>query len=99
LKTNEALKIHNMKTILAKMNELKREIRLTDDDIAIIIYTSMDQDYFTNMLIQQGEFLKWFNLNFAGESQEEQDFLENKQDQWLSACTLAQEVISAYGDL
>jgi hypothetical protein len=99
LKPNEALKIHNMKTILAKMNELKREIRLTDDDIAIIIYTSMDQDYFTNMLIQQGEFLKWFNLNFAGESQEEQDFLENKQDQWLSACTLAQEVISAYGDL
>ena len=88
-----------MKTISEKMNELKHEIKLTDDDIAIIIYTSMDQDYFTNMLILQGEFLKWFNLNFAGESQEEQDFLENKQDQWLSACTLAQEVISAYGGL
>ena len=71
MKASVPLKIHNMKTISAKLNELKREIKLTDDDIAIIIYTSMDQDYLTNMLIQQGELLKWFNLNFAGESQEE----------------------------
>ena len=34
----------------------------------IIIYTSLDHDYFTNMLILAGEFLKWFNLNFEGES-------------------------------
>jgi len=63
----------------------------------IIIYTSMDHEWFTNLLVLQGEFLKWFNLNFEGESQEEADFLENKQDMWLSTCCLAQEVITAYG--
>ena len=43
--------------------------------------------------------MNWFNLDFAGESREELDFLENKQDVWMSTTTLAMEVVGAYGRL
>lgn len=77
-KPGEKLKIHNVKTLMAKLKSLQAEIQLSDDDINIIVYTSLDHDYFTNLLILQGEFLKWFNLDFSAESREELDFLENK---------------------
>lgn len=72
---------------------------MSDDDIAIITYTSLDHDYFTNCLILQGEFLKWFNLDFSAESREELDFLENKQDIWMATTTLAMEVVTWFGRL
>lgn len=50
-KKGEKLKIHNVKTLLAKLKSLQAEIKLTDDDISIMIYTSLDHDYFTNLLI------------------------------------------------
>jgi hypothetical protein len=78
LKPIEPIKIHNLKTVMLKMNQLKPEIGLTDDEIMIIVYTSLDHDWFTNLIVLQGEFLKWFNLNFEGESREELDFMENK---------------------
>jgi hypothetical protein len=80
LKPSEPIKIHNIKTALAKMNQLRPEIGLTDDEISIILFTSIDHDWMTNLLLLQGEFLKWFNLNFEGESREELDFMANKQD-------------------
>jgi len=43
-----------VKTLLAKMKELQRDINLTDDEVTIIIYTSIDHDYFTNLLIKAG---------------------------------------------
>lgn len=95
----EAIKIHNIKTAMTKMNQLKPEIGLTDDEISIILYTSLDQDWMTNLILLQGEFLKWFNLNFEGESREELDFMESKQDIWLSTTTLAMEIVTAYGKL
>lgn len=87
LKPKENLKIHNMKTVLVKLNELKKAIGLSSDDVSLIAYSSIDRDWFTNMLIQQGEFLKWFNLNFEGESQDEIDFIQSRQDQWLAINT------------
>jgi hypothetical protein len=80
------LQIHNVKTLLAKLNELKAEIGLTDDEITIIIYTSLDHDYLTNLLVLAGEFLMWFNLNFEGESREEIDFRDNKTEIWMATC-------------
>ena len=94
LKHKAKLKIHNVKTIFQVLNGIKDEIGLTDDDLRIIVYTSLDHEWFTNLLILQGEFLKWFNLNFEGESREELDFLENKHDIWAATTTLAMEVIS-----
>jgi hypothetical protein len=78
---------------------LKEEIGLTTDEIIIIVYTSIDADYFTNLMIMQGEFMKWFTLNFAGQSRDELDFLENKQEIWMATTTMAMEVVTAYGRL
>jgi len=60
------------------LKEIQSDVGLSDDDINIIVYTSLDHDYFTNLLILQGEFLKWFNLDFSEDTREEEDFLENK---------------------
>ena len=97
LKPLNPIKIHNVKTAFEKLNQLKAEINLTDEEIHIIIFTSLDFDWFTNMIVLQGEFRKWFDMNFEGESREELDFRENKQDIWLATTTMALEVISWYG--
>jgi len=94
LKPSEPIKIHNIKTALAKMNQLKPEIGLTDDEISVILFTSIDHDWMTNLLLLQGEFLKWFNLNFEGESREELDFMASKQDMWIATTALAMEIVT-----
>ena len=76
------------------MKELKTEIGLSDDEICIILFTSLDHDWLTNLLLLQGEFLKWFNLNFDGESREELDFLAQKKDMWVATTALAMEIIT-----
>ena len=43
-----------------------------------------------------GEYLKWFNLNFEGESTEERDFKDNKEEIWISTCLQAAGIIKAY---
>jgi Ca2+-binding EF-hand superfamily protein len=97
LKPKERIKIHNVKTLMTKLKEHQLDIGFTDDEINIIVYTSIDHDYFTNLLILQGEFLKWFNLDFSETSREELDFLENKQDIWMATTTLAMEVVTWFG--
>jgi len=87
LRPKEKLKIHNMKTVLIKLNELKSKIGLNNDEISIIAYSSIDRDWFTNMIIMQGEFLKWFNLNFEGESQDKLDFVDKKTNEWMAITT------------
>jgi len=44
LKSREQVKAHNVKTLKRKLNELKGEIGLTNDDITIIVFTSLDHD-------------------------------------------------------
>lgn len=51
LKPKERIKLHNVKTLIAKLKEHQLAIDLTDDEINIIVYTSLDHDYFTNLLI------------------------------------------------
>jgi hypothetical protein len=41
----------------------------------------------------------WFNLNFEGESTEERDFKENKEEIWVSTCIQAANVIKAFNGL
>jgi len=50
----KGVKIHNVKTLTAKLNELKGEIGLNDDEICLIIYTSLDHDWLTNLLVLAG---------------------------------------------
>ena len=93
------IQIHNVKTLLAKLNELKSDIGFTDEDILLIIYTSLDHDYFTNLLILAGEFLKWFNLNFEGESREEIDFKDNKCEIWNSTIIQAKDIVAEHAKM
>lgn len=72
---DDAVQIHNVKTLKNKLKSLQKDIKLDNDEITMIIYTSIDHEFLTNLLIMQGEFLLWFNLNFEGESREEVDFL------------------------
>jgi hypothetical protein len=51
---DKTLDVHNAFSALAKMNQLKRDINLTDDEITIIVYTSLDHDYLPNLLVMAG---------------------------------------------
>ena len=84
------VEIHNVKTLYEKLHELQGDIGLTDDELAIIVYTSIDHDNLNNLIILAGEFMLWFNLNFEGESQEEIDFRDNKYEIWEATCFHAQ---------
>jgi len=97
LKPKTVLKIHNAKTLMNKLRELAPAIGLTEDEIFIIVYTSIDHDYFTNLIVLQGEFLKWFNLDFSEATQEEMDFKDNKVEIWVATTTLAMEVTQWFG--
>jgi hypothetical protein len=72
---------------------------LTEVDIILIIFTSIDQDYMTNLIIQNSSFLSWFSIEFNGNSDAEAEFLENLCDNWASTTTLAMEITGAYGCL
>jgi|DEB0MinimDraft_12_1074336.scaffolds.fasta_scaffold10575_2 hypothetical protein len=85
MKPMEPLIVNNHKSIMLKMDQIQHEIGLTDDEVIIIVFTSMDMEFFNHLVILQGEFNKWFNLNFEGESQEEIDFLQNKQEAFMQA--------------
>jgi len=60
LKAKEPVNIHNVKTLYKVLAGLQGEIGLTDVDIMLIIFTSIDQDYMTNLIILQVNFLEWF---------------------------------------
>jgi hypothetical protein len=61
----------------------------------IIVSTSLDHDYFTNLICHSSEFLRWFTINFEGESREELDFLEAKIDIWRATTILGSEILEA----
>ena len=85
--------------MIAKLNELKDDIGFTEAEIYIIVFTSLDHDYFTNLLVLAGEFLKWFNINFEAESRDEIDFRDNKCEIWMSTCSLAKDVIAEHAKM
>lgn len=74
----DRLDVHNVRTLATKLQTLQQAIGLSDDEMYIIIYSSIDHDNLNNLIVHAGEFLMWFNLNFEGESREEIDFRESK---------------------
>lgn len=78
---------------------IQQEIGLTDDDVIVIMFTSLDQDYFTNLLISAGQFTEWFNINFEGETQEEVDFKNNQEVEWTAVIDQANTIITGYNKL
>ena len=78
------------------MGGLASEIGLNQDELFIMCFTSLYEDYFTNLIVQAGEFTMWFNLNFEGETQEEKDFREARVGEWQSAIGNAKMVVEKY---
>lgn len=66
---------------------------MTNDELTIIVYTSLDQEYLTNLICLSTEFLKWFTMNFAGDSTAENDFLQSRIDIWESLIVLAEVIV------
>lgn len=75
------------------------EIKLDDDESAMIIFTSIDRDFFTNMLISQSFFTEWFTNNYEGDNTTEKDLLKEVLEQWESCVYLASLVIAEYEKL
>jgi hypothetical protein len=78
------------------MSEIQQDIGLTDDEVSIIIFTSLDLDWMNNLIVLAGEFTKWFNINFEGESRDETDFKDNKNELWNATVSLAKIIIHEY---
>jgi Ca2+-binding EF-hand superfamily protein len=97
LKPLENIAVHNIKTVETQLQGLQGEIGLTDNEMTVIMFTSLDRDYLTNMIIMQGEYMKWFTSNFEGESGDEDDFKAAKVEIWAAVVTLAMEIISWWG--
>lgn len=91
--------VHNVKTLRAKMTEIQQDIGLQDDEVTIIIFTSLDLDWLNNLIVMAGEFTKWFNINFEGESRDEIDFRDNKNEIWEATVQLAKVIIAEYSQL
>ena len=93
------VKVHNVKTLEIKLAELCREIGLTADEAHLIVFTSLDHDYLTNLIVLAGEFLKWFHINFEGENRDEIDFLDNKAEIWHAVATMSKDIIVSHAEL
>ena len=46
--------VHNVNTQIAQLTRFSAEINLTEEEINVIIFTSLDLDFFTNLLISAG---------------------------------------------
>jgi hypothetical protein len=90
---NEPVDMHNVQTIKRKLALFSREIGLTNDEVTILVFTSLDHGWLNNLLVLAGEFTTWFSINFEGEGREEKDFLLAKLELWKAATTYAQCII------
>ena len=88
-----------MKTLRAKMQEIQEEVGFTDDEITIIIFTSIDLSWLNNLIILAGEFTKWFNINFEGEGRDEIDFRDNKHENWVQTVHLGRVIVREHREL
>ena len=88
------IQLHNVKTMQAKLSEFSSEIGLTNNEITFLVFTSIDMMWLSSMLINAGEFTKWFNINFAGQSRDEIDFRDNKLEIWTASTTYAAAIIT-----
>ena len=52
LKAKSPVKIHNVKTIMLVLNAIAKDIGLTETDVMLIVFTSIDHDYMTNLIIR-----------------------------------------------
>lgn len=95
----ESIIIHNIKSLIELFNLNFADFKLTDDEMLLIILTSIDADYFTHMLIGQTDFTQWFTNNYAGENNIETDFREEVEERWEAAVHYVDKILIHYDKL
>jgi len=93
-RAGDEVSLHNVRTAKQKVAEFSRGVGLSADEVNLLIYTSLDMDWMTNLLILAGDFTKWFNINFEGESRDEIDFRDNKVEIWAAVQTYAGYILN-----
>ena len=48
----QSVRIHNAKTVTELLKTLQKDIKLTEDELNFMVFTSVDQEYFTHLLIE-----------------------------------------------
>lgn len=91
--------MHNAKSILEMANMNFGDFKFSNDEIMFIIVTSSDLDFFPHQLISISSFRDWFIKNFAGESTEELDFLEEIEEIWKTVSSYITKILETYDTL
>lgn len=79
---------------MQKLNQFAGQVGLTQTEVKVIVYTSLDLEWMPNLIILASEFTKWFNINFEGESRDEIDFRDNKVEIWAAVKTYSALIIN-----
>jgi hypothetical protein len=82
------IKVQNLATVVSKLHELE-DIGLTDVERALLIYTSMMDEELNNLIISNTKFMHWFTIDFADDTQEEDDFMQNRWEAYYYAIKAA----------
>jgi hypothetical protein len=69
-----------------------------NDELLFIICTSIDEEFFTHLLITQTNFSEWFMKNYNGEEDTE-DFMNELLERWVANGTYIGRVLEYYGSL
>ena len=84
---------------MTKLNQFVSQIGLTALECKLLVYTSLDLGWMPNLLVLAGEFTKWFNINFEGESRDEIDFRDNKVEIWAAVQAYSATIINEVSTL
>ena len=76
-----------------KLEELGK-INLTRDEKHLLIFTSMMDEEINNLVISNSKFLDWFQIDFADDTQEETDFMQNRWEAWYLALKAAKMIVA-----
>jgi len=91
--------MHNLKTAMELVLSFNEKLNLSDDEITLITFTSLQLETLNNMIVQTSEFTKWFTIDFRGENREEKDFKEDKFEIWEATVALAAQFVSEFEQL
>lgn len=84
----------NAKTLLKIAEQLRSDIKLFDDEITAILFTSLDHEFLPDLLCLPGEILEWFLIDFSDDTTAESDFIETKIELWESTVSLANQLLN-----
>lgn len=56
--------VHNFETANEMLSKIQDGIGLNPEQVALIVISSLDSEYYTHLLIDQQTLMKWFTTDF-----------------------------------